>query len=61
MRSGFTDSMKSMVFAMRLFSSAKLCSTSSCFGISTPASRATAPFAVSQAICTWRVKANMSG
>jgi hypothetical protein len=49
------------VFSMRAFRSAKLCSVSSCFGMSTPASRATQPFAWSQAICTWRVSGNMSG
>jgi len=56
-----TDSRKSMVFAMRTFRSANVCSVSSCFGMSTPARRATAPFALSHAICTWRVNGNMSG
>ncbi len=46
---------------MRPFSSANVCSVSSCLGISMAASRATAPFAVSQAICTWRVSGYMSG
>ena len=52
--------MKSTVLAMRAFSSGMVFSVSSCFGISTPARRATAPLAVSQAICTWRASGNMS-
>ena len=51
----------SMVFAIRALSSPKVSSLSSCLGTSTPARRATAPFAVSQAICTWRFIGNMSG
>src|SRR5688572_9089628 len=54
------DSIKSMVLAMRDFSSGMVCSVSSCLGISTPASRATAPLAVSQEICTCRASGNMS-
>ena len=46
---------------MRAFSSSKVFSVSSCFGISTPASRATAPLAVSQAICTWRAARTCPG
>src|SRR5205814_7056339 len=42
-------------------SSAKVSSVSSCLGTSTPARRATAPLAVSQAICTWRFIGNMFG
>src|SRR4051794_31972135 len=53
--------MKSMVLAMRVFSSANVCSVSSYFGISAPARRAIAAFAVSVAICTWRAIASMSG
>src|SRR5712691_4308604 len=53
--------MKSRVFAILALSSAKVSSLSSCLGTSTPASRATAPLAVSQAICTWRFIGNMSG
>jgi len=34
---------------------------SSCLGTSAPARRATAPLAVSQAICTWRFIGSMSG
>src|SRR5689334_6445372 len=61
MRSAFSDWTKSSVFAMRALSSGSVFSTSSCRGISTPARRATAPFAVSQAICTCRENGNMSG
>src|SRR5213594_2997582 len=53
--------MKSTVFAILALSSAKVSSVSSCLGTSTPARRATAPLAVSQAICTWRFIGNMSG
>src|SRR5882672_3823229 len=53
--------MKSSVFAILALSSAKVSSVSSCLGTSTPARRATAPLAVSQAICTWRFIGNMSG
>src|SRR2546429_2343631 len=53
--------MKSTVFAILALSSAKVSSVSSCLGTSTPARRATAPFAVSQAICTWRFIGNMFG
>src|SRR5882762_799062 len=53
--------MKSTVFAIRALSSVKVSSVSSCLGTSTPARRATAPLAVSQAICTWRFIGNMSG
>ena len=58
---GLALSMKSMVLAMRALSSSNVCSVSSCLGISLPARRATAPFAVSQAICTCRLSGNMSG
>ena len=50
-----------MVFATRAFSSAKLVSLSSKRGGSWPARRAAVPLAMSVAICTWRVKVNMSG
>ena len=50
-----------MVFATRALSSAKLVSLSSKRGGSWPASRAAVPLAMSVAICTWRVKVNMSG
>src|SRR5258708_36809086 len=53
--------MKSTVFAILALSSAKVSSVSSCLGTSTPARRATAPLAVSQAICTWRFIGNMFG
>src|SRR5437879_4366867 len=53
--------MKSSVFAILALSSPKVSSVSSCLGTSTPARRATAPLAVSQAICTWRFIGNMSG
>src|SRR6266853_1477821 len=53
--------MKSTVFAIRALSSAKVSSVSSCLGASTPARRATAPLAVSQAICTWRFIGSMFG
>src|SRR3979409_909961 len=53
--------MKSTVFAILALSSAKVSSVSSCLGTSTPARRATAPLAVSQAICTWRFIGSMSG
>src|SRR5439155_16523600 len=53
--------MKSTVFAILALRSAKVSSVSSCFGTSTPARRATAPLAVSQAICTWRFIGNMFG
>src|SRR5712692_1838122 len=53
--------MKSTVLAILALSSAKVSSVSSCLGTSTPARRATAPLAVSQAICTWRFIGNMSG
>ena len=52
---------KSTVFAMRAFSSAKVCSVSSYFGISMPARRAIAPLAVSVAIWICRLSGNMSG
>src|SRR5258706_571769 len=51
--------MKSTVLAILALSSAKVSSVSSCLGTSTPARRATAPLAVSQAICTWRFIGNM--
>src|SRR6266853_1325564 len=53
--------MKSRVFAILALSTAKVSSVSSCLGTSTPARRATAPLAVSQAICTWRFIGNMFG
>src|SRR5882762_5453335 len=53
--------MNSTVFAILALSSAKVSSVSSCLGTSTPARRATAPLAVSQAICTWRFIGNMFG
>src|SRR5882757_3944820 len=53
--------MKSTVLAILALSSAKVSSVSSCLGTSTPARRATAPLAVSQAICTWRFIGNMFG
>ena len=57
---GGMPSRKASVVAIRCLSSGRVDSTSSCFGMSTPASRAAAPFAVSQAICTWRFSGNMS-
>src|SRR5258708_14662458 len=51
--------MKSTVLAILALSSAKVSSVSSCLGTSTPARRATAPLAVSQAICTWGFIGNM--
>src|SRR5882724_1807486 len=58
---GLKVCMKSIVLAILVLSSAKVSSVSSCLGTSAPASRATAPFAESQAICTWRFIGSMSG
>src|SRR5271170_3236919 len=55
------DLTKSAVFFRRAFKSSKVTSVSSCFGTSTPAKRAAAPLAVSQAICIWRTSGCMSG
>src|ERR1700691_4550775 len=55
------DLTKSSVLAIRAFRSANLVSVSPCLGTSTPANRAAAPLAVSQAICTWRTRGCMSG
>ena len=46
---------------MRSLKSAKVFSSSGQLGTSTPARRAVAPLAKSQAICTWRPSGNMSG
>src|SRR5438132_7013319 len=58
---GLIVSMNAMVLAILALSSAKVSSVSPCFGTSTPARRATAPLAVSQATCTWRFIGNISG
>src|SRR5215831_7839563 len=52
---------KAIVLAMRALSSAIVFSLSSYLGGSRPASRAPPFLAWSQALCTWRVNANMSG
>src|SRR5262245_52417528 len=52
---------KATVLAMRALSSVFVFSLSSYLGGSMPASRAPPFLAWSQALCTWRVNANMSG
>src|SRR5882757_3284785 len=52
--------MNSKVFITRAFSSGTVDSVSSCFGIATPANRAAAPLAVSQAIWICADRGSMS-
>ncbi len=53
--------MKAMVLAIRSFSSGMVFSVSAQLGTSTPASRAAAPLAVSEAIWIWPLSGIMSG
>src|SRR5262249_53786888 len=58
---GFEGLHEGQCLASRALRSAKVFSVSSCFGTSTPASRAAAPLARSAAICSCRTNGNMSG